>query len=484
MKKMIRFTGIFLLALIALTAGCRCDNGPSQGEKADKPLPAPVDVDWAEIKDRGKLVALTGYSATSYFIYRGQPMGYEYELLKRLTDSLQIDLEIQIVDNMDLIFHRLNRGDGDLVAHSMTVTLDRKKKVLFTEHHNIIRQVLIQRLPKDWRQMKRHEIEAELIRTPVELIGKTIHVRKNSSYYHRLQNLRDEIGGNINIRQAAGDVSTEELIKRVAQGDIRYTIADQNIAMINKAYYSNIDIKTEVSLPQRVAWAVRKTSPGLKSEIDRWIRETRGTETYNVIYNKYFKNRSAFRSRMKSEYFSHTGNKISKYDPLIKSHSEKVNWDWRLLAAQIYQESRFDPREKSWAGALGLMQVLPETGRQYGVNDLFDPEKNIRAGVQFIQWLQEYWQSIPDSSERLKFVLASFNAGHGHVRDAQRLAEKYGKNPEIWDNHVERYLQLKSRKKYFNDDVVKYGYCRGEEPVKYVHSILDRYANYRKFIQK
>ncbi|MBD3223961.1 MAG: transporter substrate-binding domain-containing protein [Caldithrix sp.] len=481
----LRMVSLFFgLAAILWLMSCETNPRNSGNKRTGEKLPKPVKIDYDQIKKRGKLVALTGYSATSYFIYRGQPMGYEYELLQKLADNFGLELEVKIVEDMNRIFHRLNKGDGDLVAHSMTVTLNRKEKVLFTEHHNIIRQVLIQRLPEEWRTMKRHEIDAALIRNPIELIGKTVHVRKNSSYYHRLQNLTDEIGGTINIQEIAGDFSTGELIQKVARGDIDYTIADQNIALINKAYYSNIDIKTAVSLPQRIAWAVRKTSPILKDKIDAWINDVRGTETYNVIYNKYFKNRSAFRARMKSEYFSHTGNKISRYDEYIKNYAKDIGWDWRLLAAQIYQESRFDPKEKSWAGAKGLMQVLPKTAAQYGIHDLYNPKKSIQAGTNFLQWLQDYWKAIPDSAEQLKFILASYNTGQGHVQDARRLARKFGKDPDLWNNNVADYLLLKSKEKYFNDPVVEYGYCRGEEPVTYVNAILQRYTNYRKFIEK
>ncbi len=447
-------------------------------EAINEPL---VNIDLAEIKKRGKLIALTGYSINSYFIYKGQPLGFEYELLKLLAEHLGVDLEIVIVKDMDQIFDLLNSGKGDLVAHSMTVTKSRTKKVSFTDHHTIIRQVLVQRLPEKWWQMQRHQIEKKLISNPINLIGKNVHVRRNSSYYIRLNNLSEEIGGDINIVEVSGELSTDELIRRVAEGEIKYTVADKNIALVNKAFYANIDVNTPVSLPQRVAWAVRKNSPNFKKVINAWLNKIKRKPTFNVLYQKYYENERYVKQRVESEFYSESGGKISQYDGLIKQFAQNVGWDWRMLASQIYQESKFDPEARSWMGARGLLQLMPRTARQYGVEQITDPVQNLAAGTKFLNWLAEYWKEIPDSTERLKFVLASFNVGQGHVEDAQRLAKKHDKDPHKWGNIAE-FLVKKSTKTYYNDEVVKYGYCRGREPVNYVEEILDRYQHYQKFI--
>ena len=149
---------------------------------------------------------------------------------------------------------------------------------------------------------------------------------------------------------------------------------------------------------------------------------------YYVIYNKYFKNPKASYLRATSTYSSLNGEKISPYDELIKQAAAKLNWDWRLLASQIYQESKFDPQAESWAGAIGLMQLLPETASMYGASDVYNPKESIQAGVNYLLWLDKMWaKKVPDPKERIKFVLASFNVGQGHVLDARQLARKYGK---------------------------------------------------------
>jgi len=443
----------------------------------------PVEVDLAQIKENGTLRAITSYSSTSYFLYRGQPMGYEYELLKRLADHLNLDLKIIIANDLDSMLAALNRGEADIIAHGLTITSSRKEKVDFTEPHLTTRQVLVQRKPENWRQMKLHNIEAAMIRSPLDLIGKEVHVRTATAYYDRLININEEIGDEINITPIEGNLTTDEIIRKVADGEIKYTVSDKNIASVNQTYYPDLDIDTELSLPTRIAWAVRKTSPELLKNINEWIVDIKANPDYYAIYNRYFKNKKAVKRRVKSEFYSKAGGRISRFDELIQQHSAELGWDWRLLASQIYQESRFQPKAESWAGAKGLMQVLPTTAKDYNITNLNDPEKSLIAGVSYLKYLQEKWAVIPDSVQRIKFMLASYNVGPAHVDDARRLTEKYGKDPDVYDDNVEEYLLLKSKPTYYRDEVVKYGYCRGREPFQYVRQIFERYDHYEKFVQ-
>jgi membrane-bound lytic murein transglycosylase F len=205
---------------------------------------------------------------------------------------------------------------------------------------------------------------------------------------------------------------------------------------------------------------------------------------YYVIYNKYFKNSKSYRRRVKSDFFSLESGRISRYDDLVRQYADSVGLDWRLLSSQIYQESRFNPRTKSWAGARGLMQLMPATAREFGVTGLYDPERSIVGGTRYLEYLQEQWKSeLPDSSRRIKFVLASYNAGPNHIKDARRLARKYKEDENQWET-IENYLLKLSNPRYYNDPVVKYGYVRGEEPVAYVEEILRRYDHYSKFVSR
>ena len=446
----------------------------------DSPL---VKVDLPKIKERGELVAITGYSSTSYFVYRGRPMGYEYELLKRLADHIGVELKIKLARNLDEVFNMLNKGEGDIVAYGMTVTLDRKDRVAFTRYHDKVTQVLVQKRPDNWRKMSMDAIDDSLVKNALGLIGRTIHVRKNSSYFERLKNLEEEVGGHVNIKTVPGNTSTDELIRRVAKGEIEFTVADKNIAQVNKTYHPGIDIRTDISFPQRLAWAVRKNSTELLGAVNDWIMDMRKGSDYYVIYNKYFKNRKLQTQRVKSELYSKSSGKISPYDKIFKEFGKEVGMDWRLLASQAYQESRFKPKVASWAGAKGLMQLMPATAKRFGATDPGDPRQSVKAGTTYLRWLEDHWSGIEDSTERLKFMLASYNVGEGHVKDAQRLAKKYDKDPKEWKN-ISEFLLKKQKREYYNDPVVKYGYCRGREPVNYVREIMERFEHYAEFVKR
>lgn len=172
--------------------------------------------------------------------------------------------------------------------------------------------------------------------------------------------------------------------------------------------------------------------------------------------------------------------KISRYDDMIREFSTIINWDWRLLASLICQESRFDPTVESYAGAFGLMQIMPGTGKKFGIDITSSPENNLRAGIKYLSWLRSIFAPmVPDEKERINFILAAYNAGPGHVLDAMKLAEKNGMNSQVWDGNVATWLEKKSEPQYYNDDVVKFGYFRGTESVNFVSQIMDRFEHYK-----
>lgn len=483
----IHIIAIFIIAVFFIMVPSCKEKGAVVNQAVDQAATytEPVDFDIDQIRKRGSLIAILNNSSTSYFIYQGQPMGYEYELLTRLAKELRLKLEIKLTHNIDEAINILNSGGGDIIAFNMAVTSSKKDFIAFTEHHNEVKQVLVQRKPKNWRSMKHHEIEDVLIRNPLQLEGKEIHVQKNSAYATRLANLEEEIGGKIQIVENLDGFNTEVLIKKVADGELDYTVADEDVALVNATYYPILDVRTPISFPQKIAWATRKNAPDLLNAVNNWIQSMKKNTEYYVLYNKYFKSPKATLKRVRSDYSSIVSSNISPYDNIIKQVSDSLGWDWRLLAAQVYQESHFDRQAESWAGAIGLMQLLPETGEMYGISNMLDPEQNLKAGVAYLAWLDRMWAKyISDSEERIKFVLASYNAGQGHVLDARRLAQKYGKNPNKWEGNVEYFLEMKSKPEYYNDPVVSSGYCRGSEPVNYVEQILSRYESYKHLVKQ
>ncbi|MCC5923761.1 MAG: transporter substrate-binding domain-containing protein [Crocinitomicaceae bacterium] len=464
----------FLLIFAFATIFLGCDEKQSfeKNKKKEKVL------DLAEIKSRGKLIVLAENSPISFFIYRGAKMGLEYEILKHYAKHLKLPMEVRIVYDMDHILDDLMSFRGDIVACNLTVTKQRKEKVAFTAPIMRSAQVLVQRKPENWRQRNPKDYQKELIQEPEELIGKTVHVWKNSSYFERLINLQEELGDTIYIEGLRGDILAEEIIDWVADGLIDFTVTDQNVAQINKRYHPDIDISVALSVKQNISFAIRKSSKDLKEDFDVWFDSFQHTTTYKFIIHKYL-NLGTHTSKAKREFASSGGGKLSPYDDIIKAVASDASWDWRLLSSLIFQESKFQLDKESWAGAFGIMQFMPQTAPIYGVTPESTVEEQIRGGMKKLQKNFDDWAAVEDSIQRLKFTLATYNAGLGHVQDAQRLAEKHGLKPLVWDANVGIMMLELMKPKYYQDEVVRFGYIRGIETFNYVNEIFLRYSEYK-----
>lgn len=468
--RFLKFISLFVLFIFFIS----CNNANRESKGRNK-LKAIHHNDFQRIKDAGVLRAVVDYNSTNYFVYRGKPMGFQYELLQELAKDLDVDLEISVSNNLRETFDGVKNNRFDLIAKSLTITKRRNKEIDFTTPIEQTSQVLVQR-------NKSEEISDSIfVNSTLELAKKKVHVQKHSSYYRRLINLSEEIGSPIEVIEDS-IYGVEELVSRVASGEIDYTVCDENVAILNKTYYTNLDVSIKVSFPQNIAWAVRKGSPEWKSYMDEWITNFRKTKKYNILYHKYFES-PRIADRMESDFHSINGGSISAYDKVVKKLAAEYNWDWRLISSIMYQESRFNPEAGSWAGAYGLMQIMPNTAEGLGIENYRDPAQNIKGGILLMNWINDQFvESIPDSTQRIKFVLASYNIGLGHVMDAQRLAEKYGKDKWVWKDNVDFFLRNKSVGKYYNDPVVKFGYCRGEEAYSYVKRVLSNYNHYLNVI--
>jgi len=466
---------LVLLAIIGILF-LSCSENPAGEIKKNSEL---FDLD--SIRTRGRLIVITDFNSANYFLYKGEPMGFHYELLEAFSDHLGIDLEILTGNSVEAAFAMLNKGQVDLLAMGLTVTPSRSRNVRFTESLDSTRMILVQRKPNRWRSLTAADLEKRLVRNPLELSHKTVYVQKGSSHAEYLKALSEESGEPMTIVEVPFE--GESLIDLVGKGEIEFAACDENIAMVNSARFPDIDIETGLSSHQNLAWAIRKSnSDQLENELNHWIKTFRETQTFAILYSKYFRNSNPVKF-LKSENYSLRSGKVSQWDNLIKTYSEKIGWDWRLLASLICQESRFIPDVVSRVGAYGLMQVMPETGRHFGIDVTASPELNIKAGVKFIDWLHSIFDSkIADKNERTKFILAAYNAGPGHILDAMKLAEKNGMDPQLWDGSVADWVLKKAEPKYYNDSVVKYGYFTGKESVAFVSQILERYEHYRNIL--
>ena len=236
------------------------------------------------------------------------------------------------------------------------------------------------------------------------------------------------------------------------------------------------------------AWAVRKDSPLLSASLSQWMTaHQKDFFDYTTIRIKSSNGRTyAPRRKVSSPILNAARGQISLYDDILKKYAISCGWDWRLMAAQAYQESAFDPQAVSHMGAMGLMQLMPGTARDVGVSqsEVFVPESNVRGAAKLIKQLNTHYAFITNADERINFILAAYNAGSGHVDDARALAQKYGKNPNVWLGNVDTFVLKMSDSQYYNQPEVKYGYFRGSETYEYVNSIRARWGEYKKKIKQ
>jgi membrane-bound lytic murein transglycosylase F len=302
-----------------------------------------------------------------------------------------------------------------------------------------------------------------------------VAVRPSSPYWRDLQALQAS-GATFELVPASEDVETEELIEQVAAGELDATVADGHLLDIELARGLPVRPAFQLGEERAHAVAVRGTNAKLLTALNSFIKKQYRGVTYNLLYRKYFTNQKTIRSFAEGRVDSTSGGALSPYDELTRQYAELYGFDWRLITAQMYQESRFDPNAKSFAGAKGLLQVMPRTAKFMGFKKLKQPEEGIHAGVKYLDWVRNRFESSLPFNERLWFTLAAYNAGHGHVQDARRLARQKGWDGDRWFGNTEQAMLLLSKNKYARK--ARYGYVRGIEPVSYVRNIRQRYRAY------
>ena len=255
-------------------------------------------------------------------------------------------------------------------------------------------------------------------------------------------------------------------------------MADLHVAELEMAWRSDIRIAFPLTAKIPHAWAVRADNSELLAAINQFWKKHYRSRDYNVIYRRYFQNTRNIRDIKAARNQEGRAGELSPFDSLIRRYAMQYKFDWRLIAAQMYQESQFDPKAKSWAGAIGLMQVMPRTGRDMGFRRLRDPESNIHAGVKYLDWIRNQLEEDLDPQERMSFALAAYNAGIGHLKDARLLAPKLQTNSDIWTGHVEQAMENLSKPQFARK--ARHGYVRGQEPVQYVHNIMALYQEYQR----
>lgn len=438
----------------------------------------PIDRDYSDIKQDGTIKMITRYSSNTYFLHQGIEWGFEYELVRKFAQEHDLALEVVIIGPNENPYDLLNSGGGDLIAANYTATQERKKYVKFTRPYNLVDQVVVlsdevKDPPETIEEMEERDIP--------------ITVRRNSSYYYRLQNLKDE---NINLvtHQVPNTKDTESLLFDVSNNKHPATVADNNIFNASNKYMQGLVKGPTIAKNDTIAWAIRKNASDLNTELNRFLykhfrfgktgEDPKRSTFLNVLRKRYFQSGQQIEEYYNPEISSMGGGVISPYDNLIKKVADSAGVDWLLVASIAAQETKFNPQSKSWAGAVGIMQVMPRFSEISSEEKLYDVETNIREGVRiFKEHLEHY--SYMDSTSKRSFALAAYNAGQGHIADARRLVIDQNKDPNEWKNVEDALLKLMHRK-YYKD--ARYGFMRGIETVRYVKEIKNRYNIYKRIL--
>jgi membrane-bound lytic murein transglycosylase F len=422
---------------------------------------------------RERLIVATCNNSADYFVYKGQPMGFQYDVLTEFAKNRDLRIEFIAGKSYDENLKLLAEGRCDLIASGQLSPQDKLPEV-DADTLYMAQQALVQRKPDKWKDMSADDVEKKMVRQPEDLNGKLVY----ASGWSALSGGVDFMHGRHIRFVALKGIAVGNLVELVAEGELDYAVCNLSEARLAACNYENIDIRTELGeLP--AGWLIGQAAADLRQDIRQWLTNFRKTAKYAVLYRKYHTGATIQRNARSKLFANHTGI-ISEYDEIFRKYSAEIGWDWRLLAALVYQESRFIPNLRSPKGAYGLMQIMPATLEHFGVDTTASPDRHVAAGVAYIKFLDRMIAPhVENIDERIKFILASYNIGLGHIFDARRLAEKYGKDAGVWDNNVDSCLLGKSDPRFYNDPDVLHGKCRGKETYAFVTQIMELYGHYK-----
>lgn len=439
-----------LLLYIFLFAAC--DNGRKNSEKGLNGLEQIID------KDTIKVCTLWGEN--SFYVNKdGDTTGFQYTKVNNFAKHLGVHPDIHALSDEKKMLDELRKGKYDLAAYNIPRFESGQYIYIWCGDPISTTQVLVQRKG------------TSMLKNVNDLRGKTVYVLREK-HKIRMENLNEEIGGGINIvKFKAGEMSLEEAFEAVATGKIDFFVFDNDISEINCSYYQNLDYSLTVSFEQYNYWVVPARHKELAAAIDEWSKSYTG-ESYEEYLEKYYDTK--LRECIKPAIKDRKNAVISDYDDLFRKYAVQIGWDWKLLAALAYAESKFCHTLSSPAGAMGLMQLMPATLKAYGVDEkhFIDPEENIKAATLYIKRLQQIYSRIKDKDEKKLFILAAYNAGQGHLTDAMQLAEKHGKNKYIWNDNVELFFTSEYINRYYDDPICRYGRFKGQETLSFISTVM------------
>ena len=413
-----------------------------------------------QIQKTGKLVVVTRNSATTYYQGPAGATGFEYDMLKLFAEQLNVELELRTPDSFADVLPMVAGGSADIAAAGITITEKRKQLVSFGPSYITNTQQLIYR---SGRNKRPHNIG--------DTVGKSLWVIAGSSHEESLQQLKKTY---VELDWSSiTDADTEELMRQVDQEEIDFTIADSNDVKVNRRFMPELRVAFDLTDPEQIAWAfANNEDTSLLDAARNFFQNIEENGQLIQLIERHFGHIKRFDYVDKRTFLRHIENRLPLYELSFKQAAQATGFDWRLLAAVGYQESHWDPNATSPTGVRGLMMLTQATAASVKVKDRLDPRQAIFGGARYLKQQKNRIVERIQDPDRTWMALASYNVGFGHLEDARILAQKQGKNPDIWVD-VKSTLPLLTKKKYHSQ--TKHGYARGYEPVHYVGNIRDYY---------
>ncbi|MFT5233367.1 MAG: membrane-bound lytic murein transglycosylase F [Candidatus Krumholzibacteriia bacterium] len=466
--------------LIAVVCGCQepIDDGSLTSRDGVPAIAHPLIArDFEQLKSSGVLRVISNYNSSTYFVHKGGQAGFDFELIDRFAQKHGLHVEVVVPEHNEDPISMLNSGQGDVICRGQASQPGIEKWVMATRPTNFVQKLVV--LPIDSPR------EPDI----ASLAGLTLTVAAEDDFRTELLELKAKNRWQIFVSAGRPGADPEELLTQLANHELEAVVVDDIVAKTAMMNLDNLKLGTTLGERKATAWYVRQNSPVLQAELNKYLRQhfwvgndgrSRRSQTYGIIYDRYFENPTSVRDFREVALRPDKSGAISVFDDLIRHHAEAAGFDWRLIAAQTYQESRFNPHARSRADARGLMQILPQfAGAQR--DSLYYPDANMRAGIRLLTTIWSTYAYL-DSLDRTRFTLAEYHAGAGHIADARRLAMEMGRDPNQWQGALTVSLPRLMQRKHF--ETTRYGYYGGEKTVKYVEDILNRYRVYQYLVPR
>lgn len=408
-----------------------------------------------EIKRSGKLVVLTQFNPTTYYLDRdGKKAGPEYKLIKYFAQTLGVTPHFETKNNLPELLDAIAKGQGDIAAAGLSITQERKRRFLFTSSYQSVRQQVVCR-----RGGAKPQSVEELPGIDLEVIG-------GSSYEEKLIELKREYP-ELSWKVTKG-LSAEQLLERVWRKQVACTILDSNIVAINRRYYPELKVRFDLADADELAWLLPQGAWELQRQINEWLETEEAADKIKRVMAQYYGHVELFDYVDTASFVRRLSSRYPELRPHFQKAAQLYGLSESLLAAQAYQESHWNPRAQSPTGVRGIMMLTLNTAKAMGVSSRLNSEQSIMGGARYFARLKKRLAREVEEPDLTWFALAAYNVGMGHLSDARKLTHHFGGNSRSWHD-VQEYLPLLSDPKYYK--FMKYGYARGSEPVIYVKQV-------------